>query len=141
MIKNVEKSGVVSLKQKNQVLFKQQYEQWSGVLNALEEGEKCLLEEYNEAYDDWYNSSVDEILYEDLDEICKFIHKCTDAEEYQYGMEIGADGVKRISDKLIIRSEVALKTSEYAITVNADRSLIENIMWKRFGLIQMQSII
>ena len=26
MIKNVEKSGVVSLKQKNQVLFKQQYE-------------------------------------------------------------------------------------------------------------------
>ena len=80
MIKNVEKSGVVSLKQKNQVLFKQQYEQWSGVLNALEEGEKCLLEEYNEAYDDWYNSSVDEILYEDpdeigkdLDEICKFI--------------------------------------------------------------------
>ena len=46
MIKNVEKSGVVSLKQQNQVLFKQQYEQWSGVLNALEEGEKCLLEEY-----------------------------------------------------------------------------------------------
>lgn len=41
MIKNVEKSGVVSLKQKNQVLFKQQYEQWSGVLNALEEGERC----------------------------------------------------------------------------------------------------
>lgn len=44
MIKNVEKSGVVSSKQKNQVLFKQQYEQWSGVLNALEEGEKYLLE-------------------------------------------------------------------------------------------------
>lgn len=139
MIKNVEKSGVVSLKQKNQVLFKQQYEQWSGVLNALEEGEKCLLEEYNEAYDDWYNSSVDEILYEDLDEIgkdldeiCKFIHKCTDAEEYQYGMEIGADGVKRISDKLIIRSEVALKTSEYAITVNADRSLIEKYYVEAF---------
>lgn len=139
MIKNVEKSGVVSSKQKNQVLFKQQYEQWSGVLNALEEGEKCLLEEYNEAYDDWYNSSVDEILYEDpdeigkdLDEICKFIHKCTDAEEYQYGMEIGADGVKRISDKLIIRSEVALKTSEYAITVNADRSLIEKYYVEAF---------
>ena len=37
--------------------------------HALEEGEKCLLEEYNEAYDDWYNSSVDEILYEDPDEI------------------------------------------------------------------------
>lgn len=121
------------------MLFKQQYEQWSGVLNALEEGEKCLLEEYNEAYDDWYNSSVDEILYEDpdeigkdLDEICKFIHKCTDAEEYQYGMEIGADGVKRISDKLIIRSEVALKTSEYAITVNADRSLIEKYYVEAF---------
>lgn len=95
MIKNVEKSGVVSSKQKNQVLFKQQYEQWSGVLNALEEGEKCLLEEYNEAYDDWYNSSVDEILYEDpdeigkdLDEICKFIHKCTDAEDISMGWKL-----------------------------------------------------
>ena len=96
MIKNVEKSGKVSSKQKNQSLFKQQYEHWSGILHALEEGEKCLLEEYNEEYDDWYNSSVDEILYEDPDEIgedldgvCKFIHTCTDAEEYQYAMEIG----------------------------------------------------
>ena len=47
-------------------------------------------------------------------------------------MEIGADGVKRISDKLIIRSEVALKTSEYAITVNADRSFIEKYYVEAF---------
>ena len=95
-IKDIEKSGKVSSKQKNQALFKQQYEHWSGVLYALEEGEKCLLEECNEEYDDWYNSSVDEMLYEDpdgigedLDGVCKFIHTCTDAEEYQYAMEIG----------------------------------------------------
>ena len=31
-IKNIEKAGKVSSKQKNQALFKQQYEHWNGVL-------------------------------------------------------------------------------------------------------------
>ena len=92
LIKNVDVSSRRPLKQKDDSSFKQQYEKWNAVLTALEEGEKYLLEEY----DDWYNSSVDEMLYEDpdgigedLDGICKFIHKCTDAEEYQYAAETG----------------------------------------------------
>ena len=51
---------------------------------------------YNDEYDDWYNSSVEEILYEDPDGIgdmiqavCKLIHSCVDAGEYKEAFRTG----------------------------------------------------
>ena len=61
-------------------------------LRKINEGEYCLKSEYNEEWDDWYNSNVDEILFLDpmhlLDKINKTIyllHKCIDFEAYKEG--------------------------------------------------------
>lgn len=39
------------------------------IWQEIEKGEVYLREVYNDEYDDWYNSSVEEILYEDPDGI------------------------------------------------------------------------
>lgn len=76
--------------------FEDEYREVLDLLEELEAGERILLEDYNPEYDEWYNSSVEEILYIDNDEvidsvaqICRFVHKCADRECYAQGEEIG----------------------------------------------------
>lgn len=76
--------------------WKKQYEKWNVYLTKIENEEVYLNEIYNDEYDEWYNSSVEEILYEDPEEIgeqlsviCQFIHQCTDASEYRLAEELG----------------------------------------------------
>lgn len=64
-------------------------------LKSINDGDKCLGSEYNEEWDDWYNSDEDEILFSDpqklLPEIEKgieLVHQCTDMEEYALGCEL-----------------------------------------------------
>ena len=77
-------------------------------LEKINSGEVCLESEYNEEWDDWYNSDAEEILFSDpqklLPDIVKairLVHKCVDLELYEDGsklcevvcyLEIYADG-------------------------------------------------
>lgn len=64
-------------------------------LQSIHEGERCLDSEYNEEWDDWYNSDVDEILFTDPQNILvdvntaiSLIHKCIDLDAYKEGAEL-----------------------------------------------------
>lgn len=64
-------------------------------LNQINDGERKLDSEYNEEWDDWYNSDVDEILFydnehitEDIKEAMKCLHLCFDSECYEAGYEL-----------------------------------------------------
>lgn len=77
-------------------------------LKRINNGDKCLDSEYNEEWDDWYNSDADEVLFSDpqkllpdIEKGIELVHKCIDAEEYNLGcglaellsvLEISADG-------------------------------------------------
>lgn len=76
--------------------LKKQYEKCNQDLSAIEKGEVRLQEVYNDEYDDWYNSSAEEILYEDTDgigdmiqSVCRFIHRCVDLGEYKFALKTG----------------------------------------------------
>lgn len=65
------------------------YESIKAELKRIESGKMCLVGFLNEEYDDWYNSSADEFLYEDpkgvcdiIEKACDFVHECLDCEEY-----------------------------------------------------------
>lgn len=64
-------------------------------LTEINNAERCLDSEYNEEWDDWYNSDVDEILFSDPEGILKdigrameLIHCCVDMELYKEGCEL-----------------------------------------------------
>lgn len=79
-----------------------------GRLTEIENGERCLGSEYNEEWDDWYNSDAEEVLFsdpkrllEDIDEARDLIHRAIDMEAYSEGcrlaerlsvLEVFADG-------------------------------------------------
>lgn len=76
--------------------FSDKYKMIEVRLKEIEEQERFLYSDINEEYDDWYNRSVDEFLYEDREEVipdivnaCQFVHECMDKEVYQYGAELG----------------------------------------------------
>ena len=55
------------------------------VLAEINNGIRCLDSEYNEEWDDWYNSDADEVLFSDsmgvlseIEDAIKLIHKCID---------------------------------------------------------------
>lgn len=61
-------------------------------LAEIDEMERRLDSEYNEEWDDWYNSDVDEILFkdpegviDDIDRAVELLHRCFDMEAYQEG--------------------------------------------------------
>ena len=65
------------------------------VLNVIHAGKKCLGSEYNEEWDEWYNSSVDEFVFSDskrllpdIENGIDLLHKCVDREMYQEGCEL-----------------------------------------------------
>lgn len=64
-------------------------------LDPIESGELMLSEEYNEEYDDWYNSSAEEILYSDpehimsvIEDAVKLAHACYDRELFGLSSEL-----------------------------------------------------
>lgn len=64
-------------------------------LNEINEGVFCLDSIYNEEWDDWYNSDVDEILFTDpqgvlqyVNKAMELIHSCIDMEVYKEGFEL-----------------------------------------------------
>lgn len=76
--------------------LKKEYQRLNQYFDKIETGEIFLREEYNDEYDEWYNSSVDELIYYDPDgigekltEICRFIHKCSDEGQYKFAVTIG----------------------------------------------------
>ena len=65
------------------------------ILAHINDGERCLDSEYNEEWDDWYNSDVDEVLFSDPEHLLKdiekgirLLHKCVDMELYKEGLEL-----------------------------------------------------
>lgn len=62
---------------------------------AIRAGEVSLDSEYNEEWDDWYNSDEPEVLFmdpenllDDIQEAIGLVHKCFDMEMYQEGYEL-----------------------------------------------------
>ena len=65
------------------------------ILKKINNAEVCLDSEYNEEYDDWYNSDADEILFSDPQELLidietaiGLIHKCIDMELNEEGSRL-----------------------------------------------------
>lgn len=65
------------------------------VLTNINDGDRCLDSEYNEEWDDWYNSDADEILFSDpkrllpdIEAGINLLHKCVDMEAYIGGCEL-----------------------------------------------------
>lgn len=64
-------------------------------LLEIDNGERCLESEYNEEWDDWYNSDDDQILFsdtknilKDIDSAMELLHRCVDMEVYKEGWEL-----------------------------------------------------
>lgn len=65
------------------------------VLAEINHGDRCLDSEYNEEWDDWYNSEADEVLFSDPEGLLQdirtgidLLHKCVDMELYREGCEL-----------------------------------------------------
>jgi hypothetical protein len=61
-----------------------------GILGKISDGERCLDSVYNEEWDDWYNSDVDEIFFSDplkilmdVNRAVELVHICVDMELYE----------------------------------------------------------
>ena len=66
-----------------------------GILSDINEGERCLDSEYNEEWDDWYNSDADEVFFSDPERIIpdivkgiSLMHQCMDMELYEEGCDL-----------------------------------------------------
>jgi len=64
-------------------------------LTQINSAGRLLESEYNEEWDDWYNSDVDEVLFsdpkgtlKDINEAMELIHTCVDRELYKEGYEL-----------------------------------------------------
>ncbi len=64
-------------------------------LTKINSADRFLESEYNEEWDDWYNSDVDEVLFsdpkgilKDINEAMELIHTCVDRELYKEGYEL-----------------------------------------------------
>lgn len=64
-------------------------------LTQINSADRLLASEYNEEWDDWYNSDVDEVLFsdpkgilKDINEAMELIHTCVDRELYKEGYEL-----------------------------------------------------
>lgn len=67
-------------------------------VREINAGKVSLTSEINEEYDDWYNSSAPEFLFEDPEHIfetikdaCKLVHLCIDEELYSDGYKLADD--------------------------------------------------
>ena len=65
------------------------------ILTEINNGIRYLDSEYNEEWDDWYNSDADEVLFSDpmdilpeIEDAIRLIHKCIDLAAYKEGCEL-----------------------------------------------------
>lgn len=65
------------------------------ILAEINDGDRVLDSEYNEEWDDWYNSDADEILFSDpnglindIDLAIRYVHYCVDMQMYKEGCEL-----------------------------------------------------
>ena len=65
------------------------------ILTGINNGIRYLDSEYNEEWDDWYNSDADEVLFSDpmgilseIEDSIRLIHKCIDLAAYKEGCEL-----------------------------------------------------
>lgn len=65
------------------------------ILTEINNGIRYLDSEYNEEWDDWYNSDADEVLFSDpmdvlpeIEDAIRLIHKCIDQAAYKEGCEL-----------------------------------------------------
>ena len=65
------------------------------ILTEINNGIRYLDSEYNEEWDDWYNSDADEVLFSDpmcilseIEDSIRLIHKCIDLAAYKEGCEL-----------------------------------------------------
>ena len=65
------------------------------ILTEINDGDRVLDSEYNEEWDDWYNSDADEVLFSDpdglirdIDLAIKYVHYCVDTQMYKEGCEL-----------------------------------------------------
>ncbi|MDO5338466.1 MAG: hypothetical protein Q4E89_13695 [Eubacteriales bacterium] len=91
-----EDSGRSEAEQLNEQEIQKELHSLERQLQQIEEGEICLIGTWNEEYDEWYNSSVDEFLFEDpkdiigiLQKACTLVHQCVDREWYREGYNLG----------------------------------------------------
>ena len=87
--------------EENSALKKEIRERTADIRKKVREinaGKVSLTSVINEEYDDWYNSSAPEFLFEDpehifetIKEACKLVHLCIDAELYSDGYKLADD--------------------------------------------------
>ena len=87
--------------EENRALKKEIREKTADVRKKIREinaGKVSLISVINEEYDDWYNSSAPEFLFEDpehifktIEEACKLVHLCIDAELYSDSYKLADD--------------------------------------------------
>ena len=65
------------------------------ILTGINNGIRYLDSEYNEEWDDWYNSDADEVLFSDpmgilseIEDSIRWIHKCIDLAAYKEGCKL-----------------------------------------------------
>ena len=65
------------------------------ILGSINDGDRCLDSEYNEEWDDWYNSDAEEVLFsdperllQDIERAIGLLHKCIDMEAYEEGCKL-----------------------------------------------------
>ena len=95
-IKQLDNNDTSNINKKDNHKLETEYKKICDKFIEIENGDIFLREEYNDEYDDWYNSTVEEILYEDPDgigrvicEACLFVHKCIDVENYELALKMG----------------------------------------------------
>lgn len=76
--------------------FNKTYQYIRNNLKIIDSQEITIEGILNESYDDWYDDSGEEFIYEDsegisnmLEEACDFVHICMDREKYKEGYEVG----------------------------------------------------
>lgn len=83
-------------------------------LDRIGRGEVTLDSEFNEEYDDWYNSDADEYIFEDPSDLrpdiqsaIHLVHQCVDVEQYQEGLRLAS-----ALSELTVRVEGDFSTTE-----------------------------
>ena len=105
-------------------------------LDAIILKDHWLNSEYNENWNDWYDSYYDEVLFhdyfgltKDIETAVQMLHKCVDLEQYHQGRSLAE---KLVSLKVFVRGDYAdYQSSELDIQELNDRNVID-IDFERF---------
>ena len=130
--------------------LEREYKEINQIITRINKGEFVLNEMLNEEYHDWYNNDVDEFYYEDsdkvfemIDDICRFIHKCIDQEKYNEGAKVGERLItiklQTIGDYGDDELSISELTSEKLISVDFRKVVLE-ILYCAYHAYPMEDI-